>query len=801
MKLKIVNATFYTSLLKRTLILCFVAFSNSLQAQQLTQNIRGTVVDNASQIPIVGALVVVVGSSPLIGAATDSDGNFKLANVTVGRPVVQLSLIGYNPVKLSNLVLTSAKELVLNIPLEPNAITGKEVEIVAKIDKDKPLNEMSGVSARTFSVDEAQRYAGSFGDPARLATSFAGVVAGNDQRNDIVVRGNSPLGVLWRLEGVDIPSPSHYSGSGTSGGAVSILNTNVLANSDFASGAFAAEYGNATSAAFDVKMRNGNNEKREYTAQVGFNGFEFGAEGPFKKGKRASYMINYRYSTLGLFDAVGISFVEGGVPKYQDISMKLNFPHKKGVTSIFGIVGTSDIFFKGEKDSTLWKESPDDQQDLKNGSDMAVVGLNHVQFLNGKTTLKLSVAATGSKFRTTVDSITPNYAIIQQFNSRITEQKLFGSLVLNTKINNRSQVRAGLIVSRYFYNNSVSIFDRSLNNMRNLVAFNGNGDLIQGYGQWLYKAGKRWTFNAGLHTLHFYLNNKSSVEPRGSVKFQLSGNKSLSFGAGKHSRILPVNIYLRETLLPNGTSLQTNRNLDLLRSNHYVLAYDWLIKENLRLKTEIYYQEQYNVGIQQGRPSSLSLLNYGASFGDVIGPDSLLSKGKGTNKGIEVTLEKFFNKNYYFLLTTSLFDSKYKGSDGIERNTAFNSRYAFNLLAGKEIPVGKTKQNVIILSFRTVATGGNWISPIDLNASRNAGTEVRNEAAAGTVQLKSYYRTDIRIGFRKNKKKYTEEYGFDIQNVLNRQNIFSQLYNVSSGEIQNNYQVGFFPMALYRITF
>lgn len=791
----------YSSGLSVLMALCIMLLSNYANGQALTQNIRGTVIDNASQIPVIGAIVIVVGSNPIIGATTDVDGNFKLANVTVGRPVVQISLIGYNPVKLSNLVLTSAKELVLNIPLEPNTYVGKEVEIVAKIDKDKPLNELSGVSARTFSVDEAQRYAGSFGDPARLASSFAGVVAGNDQRNDIVVRGNSPLGVLWRLEGVDIPSPSHYSGSGTSGGAVSILNTNVLANSDFASGAFAAEYGNATSAAFDVKMRNGNNEKREYTAQVGFNGFEFGAEGPFKKGKKASYMINYRYSTLGLFDAVGISFVKGGVPKYQDISMKMNFPHKKGMTSIFGIGGTSDIFFKGEKDSTLWKESPDDQQDLRNGSDMAVVGINHVQFLNSNTTLKISVAGTGSKFRTTVDSITPNYNIIQQFKSRITEQKLFGSAVLNTKISNRSQIRAGIIASRYFYNNEVSIYDRSLSGMRNLVAFNGDGDLIQGYGQWQYKAGKKWTFNAGLHALHFYLNNKSSVEPRGSVKYQLSGNKSLSFGAGKHSRILPVNIYLRETLLANGTSIQTNRNLDLLRSNHFVLSYDWLIRENLRLKTEVYYQEQYNVGIQQGRPSSLSVLNYGASFGDVIGPDSLESKGKGTNKGIELTLEKFFNKNYYFLLTTSVFDSKYKGSDGIERNTAFNSKYAFNLLAGKEIPVGKTKQNVIILSFRTVATGGNWIAPINLDASRAAGTEVRDETKAGTVQLKAYYRTDIRIGFRKNKKKFTEEYGFDIQNVLNRENIFSQLYNVSSGEVQNNYQVGFFPMALYRITF
>ena len=309
----------------------------SLQAQEITQTIRGTVTDAATQQPIPGAAVILFGSNPIKGFMTDIDGNFRLENVSVGRPIVQISMVGYAPLKLSNLVLTSSKELILNISLEATFIQGNTVEIVAKIDKDKPLNELSSVSTRTFSVDEAQRYAGSFGDPARLSTSFAGVVAGNDQRNDIVVRGNSPLGVLWRLEGIDIPSPSHYSGSGTSGGAVSILNTNVLSNSDFSTGAFAAEYGNATSAAFDVKMRKGNNERHEFTGQVGFNGFEAGAEGPLSSNKKSSYLINYRYSTLGALNAVGLEFVEGGVPQYQDLSFKLDFQHKNGKTSLFGI--------------------------------------------------------------------------------------------------------------------------------------------------------------------------------------------------------------------------------------------------------------------------------------------------------------------------------------------------------------------------------------------------------------------------------------------------------------------------------
>lgn len=774
---------------------------STYDAQTMVQTIRGSVSEKGTQMPIPGAAVILEGSSPLVGTTTDLDGKFRLTAVPVGRPSIRISMVGYNAMRLSNIVLTSSKELVLNIELEPQVIVGKEVEIVAKIDKDKPLNELSVVSSRTFSVDEAQRYAGSFGDPARLVTSFAGVVAGNDQRNDIVVRGNSPLGILWRLEGIDIPSPNHFSGSGTSGGAVSALNTNLLANSDFSSGAFAAEYGNATSGAFDVKIRNGNNEKHEFTGQISFNGFEFGAEGPLGKKGKASYMASYRYSTLGAFDAVGIEFVKGGVPKYQDLNFKLNFPHKNGYSSIFGILGTSDIFFPVEADSLIWVDSPDDQQNLRNGSDIGVIGLNHLTFLNSNNSFKITLAGMGNKFRTQVDSIAPNYSIIEDFRSSITENKLLLNAVLNSKLSQRFFLRSGIIASRMFYENDVRLFNSSQGKSESLINFNGSGDLLQAYSQLQIKASDKWTFNFGAHSVYFTINEKFSLEPRASLKFQAAANKSISFGYGRHSRVLPINIYLRETSMADGSVRRTNENLNFLMADHLVLGYDWLINENLRLKSEVYYQQLSKIGIQAGRSSSLSVVNFGSDFGDVIGPDSLVGNGSGKNIGIELTLEKFFSKNYYFLITTSLYDSKYKGSDGVERNTAFNNQYAVNVLAGKEIPVGKEKQNTLIFSFRTVATGGMWTSPINIEASKFAGTEIRDDIKANTQQLKDYARTDIRIGFRRNKKRFSEEYGFDIQNIFNRQNVFSERFNPLTGNVTSNNQVGFFPMALYRITF
>lgn len=336
--------------------LCLLIFINQLHSQKkYTQTVRGTVVDVASKSPIVGAHVVVVNTEPLLGTVTDSEGEFKLEGVTVGKHEISVGFMGYQPVRLRNLLVKSGKELVLNIELEELVVTTEEIVVKAYSRKDKARNEMATVSARSFTVEETERYAGTWLDPSRMAANYAGVMAVGDQRNDIIIRGNSPLGLLWQLEGINIPNPNHFGTLGTTGGPISILNNNLLDNSDFFTSAFPAEYGNALSGVFDLKMRNGNNQKREYVAQAGMNGFELGAEGPFSKNSKASYLLNYRYSTLAIFDALGISFGVSGVPQYQDISFKINVPGTKlGRFTFFGVGGTSyiELLEKTEKKMT-----------------------------------------------------------------------------------------------------------------------------------------------------------------------------------------------------------------------------------------------------------------------------------------------------------------------------------------------------------------------------------------------------------------------------------------------------------------
>lgn len=306
-----------------SLLFCLLSFIFSLNIQaQVTQTIRGKVLDKETKITLPGASVVLLGDSlNRRGVATDENGTFRLENVPVGRQSIRVSFIGYKEQTLSNIIVSSAKELVLTIELEESVAALKEIEITAT-KKDQPINEMATVSVRAFDVEETERYAGSRGDPARMASNFAGVQGSDDSRNDIIVRGNSPLGTLWRVEGVDVPNPNHFAIAGTSGGPVSILNNKVIANSDFMTGAFPAEYGNTVSGVFDVRFRNGNNEKYEYTGQFGFLGTELTAEGPISRKNGSSFLINYRYSTLKLFESMKIKIGTSAVPNYQDGAFK-----------------------------------------------------------------------------------------------------------------------------------------------------------------------------------------------------------------------------------------------------------------------------------------------------------------------------------------------------------------------------------------------------------------------------------------------------------------------------------------------
>ncbi len=769
----------------------------SFSQTTLTTTIRGTVLDKQSQYPITGAIVLLVGSDPMIGTTTDLDGHFRLENVPVGRATIEVSMLGYSPSTHPNLLVNSGKEFELNVQLTESVNEMTAVEIVAQQNKSEAINKMSTVSTRTMSMEEAQRYSGTLQDVARMAQNYAGVSNASDDRNDIIIRGNSPTGVLWRLEGIDIPSPNHFATLATTGGPISLINANNLANSDFSTSAFAAEYGNALSGVFDLRLRTGNKDKHEFTGQMGFNGFELGAEGPFKKGGNASYMVNARYSFLSILTSLGVDFGTGSaVPEYQDITFKIDMPTKKaGKFSLFGIGGNSSINFKAAEaeESGIYAS---DRENQEFHSTTGIVGLSHSYFFNEKTSGKLTLATTTGGTEGYIDTLDINKVATRYFGILQRQNEIKGNYTLNSKLNAKNTIKAGAIFNYFQFDVEDSVLYQGGYYFKERD-FEGNTSLARVFGQWQNRPNEFWTLNAGVYAQTFMYNNKSTVEPRLGARYAINETQSLTFGAGMHSQLQPVVVYFNKQEDDNGNTVANNKNLDYNKALHGVIGYDNQLGKNLRLKTEVYYQYLYDVAVDRA-PSSFSMLNVGADF-TIPNNADLTNDGTGINYGLEITLEKFLDKGFYFLFTTSLFESKYTASDNVERNTAFNGNYVFNLLAGKEWKVGKN--NAITADFKTTYAGGRWYSPILLGQSLSENQEVRDDVHAFSEQYTAYFRTDFKLGFRMNRTKYAQAFYFDVRNISNQQNVFNQSFNNRTDEVETIYQTGFFPIFLWQVWF
>ena len=786
------------------------AFSFSAFAQP-TQIIRGKVVDNESDFPLAGVKIQLFGmndSIPDFKILTDLEGNFEIKNVGIGKYRLDAKSSLYEA-KSTTITVSSGKETIVQISLIERYQEKEEVVVLAR-KKNEVINEMALISAQKFSVDETNRYPGSRSDPARMASNFAGVQGADDSRNDIVIRGNSPLGVVWKVEGIDIPNPSHFAISGSTGGPVSILNNKILGNSDFFMSAFPAQYGNSNSGVFDLKLRNGNNKRHEFTGQFGFLGTEFMAEGPMSKSKKSSYLIMGRYSTLSLFQQMNIKIGTDAVPIYGDLSFKFNWQLKKGGSlSFFGIGGKSQIAIKisdQKKYSTEFYGEGDRDQYF--GTSMGVSGLVYKKSLNEKTFIAATVAISydqqnahhnylirhldPSDLTITVDSIKP----LMGYSFRTT--KTSGFFSVNHKLNKQHLLKAGINFEGYYFDQLDSI---NVNyKFENRWNYKGTAMLIQPFVQWKWRMKENMDFTAGLHSQYFTASNSISyVEPRVGWKLNLKNNQSIFAGGGMHSQTQPMYTY---TYHLQGTTSMHNKNMDFTRSIHSGLGYEKAFKNKLNVRTETYYQYVYNVPVEIN-PSSFSLINMGSGFARFF-PDSLKNTGTGYNYGLEVTVQKYFDKSFFFMFSGTLYDSKYKGSDGILRNSSFNGHYIGNLLAGKEFKV--SKKQTISLGIKITQAGGKRYGYVDLAKSKAAQDIIYRDSAFNDRQFKDYFRLDFKINWTMNTANATHEIGLDLLNIFNTKNLLGLAYapnlgNPSAEPIAQKQQLGFLPLFYYKIDF
>ena len=778
---------------KRKIVLFLIAvltIHSGLYSQSLTQTVRGKVFDNTTQEPLPFSTIVVQNTDPLIGTITNGEGDFILQNVTVGRIDIRIDMLGYDSYVINELLVSSGKELVLNIALQQSNTELNEV--VVRVSKESPLNSMASLSARQFTVEETQRYAGGLDDPARLVSSFAGVASPSVGSSGISVRGNNPAGLLWRIEGVEVPNPNHFADLTIAGGGMlTAISSQMMGSSDFLTGAFPAEYGNASSGVFDIKLNSGNSSKRQYTLQAGLLGTDFATQGPFVKGKNATYNMNYRYSTMALVAPVLPD--DAGVLKYQDISFKTNFPTKESGTFSFWGIGALDGVDMVAIDSTDW-ETNTDRDNSQTSLNMFATGFSHKISVNSSTFLNSTISASGNGLSFREQRLDFNLQPRPQSKAENQMYRFAIQSNISKRFGTSHSNKTGFNFQYLSYNLDIQQSLSEGTPPVQLANQKGNSGLLQVYTQSKINVLPKLTLNMGLNTQYFVLNDNLSIEPRIGFKYELNDSHNFAFAYGVHSRIEQLPVYFTEA-----SGSQPNKDLEFMKSAQYVFSYAAKLSDNMRFTVEPYFQKLNNVPVSPDSYIS-TLNNDNALFFSEI----LCSAGTGRNFGIDFTLERFLHKGFYYMLTASFYDSKYTAADGIERNTRYNKNYVFNIVAGKEWNIGKNKNKILGVNARCNYLGGNRIEPVNQELSVQRKKVVYGETVGNLAFEEKFADIPVfsfAISYRKNKPNYSSVWSLQILNATKSQEFADNYYNFKTGGIDTKYEGIMIPNISYKIEF
>ncbi len=774
--------------------LAIFTLGNTLFAQNYRQTVKGIVLDKKIQEPLPGTTIRIETGDTMLQVITDTTGRFRIEQVPIGRHSIVAIRLGYKVLIRTDIAVQSGKETDITMEMEEQLIASQEVVVSGKSEQVKPLNPFAVNSARSFSVEETQRYAAAANDPARMASAYAGVAVPGDDNNTIVIRGNAPNGLLWRLEGIDIPNPNHFSNAGSTGGAISVLSAQVLGESDFFTGAFPAEYGNALSGVFDLKLRKGNTERQEYTFQAGLLGLEAAMEGPLHAGRqKGSFLFNYRFSSLYLLSKMGIEI--GDVKtKFQDFSFNTWVAAGKfGELSFFCIAGISAEKLPGQPDSVVWRRRPDQRFNSLFRADMGVLGLSHHKIW-GNTHWKQVLAWSGGNNIDRFERYRDDYTLQPISIVEHRQKRLTYSSVLSHKFSVRHFIRGGFYATSHHVQLAQSIFNPVIDRSVETINWKGETATLDAFFQWQYRPIDQLTFNTGIHTFFLLLNGKQSIEPRASVKYTFKSGQSLGFSYGLHAQMQPIGVYFSE----DSTGMRLNPNLDLTKSQHFVASYHLKLDRFWQLKTELYYQGLYQVPVSATFENSYSILNEIDGFPGA----ALINAGRGHNYGLECSLEHPLATGFYLLFSASLYQSKYHGSDGKWRNTRYNGNLLGNFVCGKEWNrKRKNRQRSIALNLKVTYFGGLREAPVDVAASGQIGFTVRDYDHDFEFQLPAYFRIDPGFRIKRHYAHATATFFIDIQNATNRLNVRSSFYHPLSKAVDFNYQEGLIPIIGYKMEF
>ena len=780
----------------------------SVQAETL----RGTVKDAITGEPLIGATVKIVELQN-VAAVTDMDGNYKITISQGGRFTIETNYIGYEPSVMKEILVSGAKEVVLEISLRENNTELAEVVVKPRVNKEATVNPAVLTGGVMLSMEEASRFAGGYNDPARLVMAFAGV-SGESDGSGLSVHGNAPERMQYRIEGVEVFTPNHFNDCWNAGyGLVSALNSNVIGNSDFFTSTFNANYNNALSGVFDVKMRPGNNSKHENILQIGTVSEELTLEGPISRKNNSSYIVNYRYGFTSLMDNLNLLDTDGTHVGFQDFSVKLNFPTKRaGTFSLFGLGAfdtTWDERMKIEDTHSAYDATDNDAKVTQ-----LLAGVSHKIHFGNKWTWRTTAAYNMQHLKSDIFYYglqRSNNVLVQPLAYEEPEQKYIFSnqkmnedrLVFNTEFSKQITSNwltqfGGEYSHRFFnlvYQSHDQLYD-TVNPMQVWTNMKDDTGLASAFWQNLLTLSDKFSVSLGVAANYFLLSKDFSVEPRASMKWQPYEGGSISLGYGLHSMVEKLDAYFYR----DAAGQLINKELGLTKAHHLQFSFSHKFNDNLNLRLNAFYQYGFDTPVGTNG-STYCVTNRLFAYTD----EPLVSKGNTRNYGGDITLEHYMSHGFFGQTNFSLYKSEYRGEDKVWRNQLYDRGFMFKILGGKEWMIGK---NVLNVSAKYSIQGGLRYTPIDV-------AQMRSNVAAGIIDENPIYKdneafsqrfdptgvVDLTVSYKFNKRKVSHTIAFEGLNIFGAKAPLCQRFDLGTMDVRTDKSGISLPNVFYRLDF
>ncbi len=778
----------------RPVVLLALSFTTVVSAQTTT-SLTGQVVGAASLLGLAGATVEVTVGDSTYRSTTDSAGHFRFDALPTGVGSVSAAAAGHSTAVVNDVWLRSGKPEVVELSLKRSI---KELS-EARVSRIVEVPPRPGTYDLT--VEKSLRYAATFFDPARLANAYPGVAATNDQANHFSVRGNSPNANAWMLEGVEIVSPNHTGNAGTpsdrptfSGGGTTMLSAQMLGNSRLLTGALPVQYGNALGGVMDMRLRRGANDRARFTGQAGLIGIDLSTEGPFAKGQRGSYLINYRYSTLGLLGAMGVALGDELI-SFQDLAFNVSLPAgQHGWINLFGMAGMSSNRFDAKEEAE--REFDKDERNIDYESRMGAAGVSAtVPFGDGRGFWRTAVAwSEGEQERVEERVPGANGAVVLGDQALLGERKLSASTALHVLFGPRLWVQVG-----------GSAMERTVHRIGFAYEQENTGWLLRPHADVRIDIIRGLNVSAGAAWSVFTFNNTSAFQPRLALEQRIGRGGMISLTAGSRAQLPQQQLYSTGTV-----EVPLNRNLGFTRSNDASLAVALPIGTSaVQFRAEAYYQQLTNVPVADTRlvdDAGIGTFSM-ANAWDEATFIALLDSGEARNAGVEVSVARRMAQQWFYQVNASVYDAAYTDANGVERGSRWDGGYIANMVVGREWAKQKERgKRTWGLSLRANAMGNQRTTPIDVEASRALGVTVHDLSRAYEDQLAPVLRIDVRVYLKRehgsrNDPGRTGMWSLDLLNATNAQNEAFKYFDVRKDEVVTKYQLGIIPNISYRIEF